>query len=135
MIPYCNAHGIGLIPWGPLHAGDLARAPDATSTRKESRKGTVHERKFSDADTIIVNRVQEIAEKKGWTMGQVALAWIDKKVSSPIVGISSVRTFLFCTYVVNLLIYFVFYQVERLEANVITGKDLTDEEVKYLEEP
>ena len=105
MIPYCNAHGIGLIPWGPLHAGDLARAPDATSTRKESRKGTVHERKFSEADTIIVNRVQEIAEKKGWTMGQVALAWIGKKVSSPIVGISSVRTLLFssCTDVVNLL--------------------------------
>ena len=105
MIPYCNAHGIGLIPWGPLHAGDLARTPDTTSTRKESRKGTVHERKFSEADTIIVNRVQEIAEKKGWTMGQVALAWIGKKVSSPIVGISSVRTLLFssCTDVVNLL--------------------------------
>ena len=90
MIPYCNAHGIGLIPWGPLAAGDLCRPFSETSTRKESAKGTPFERKFSDADKMIISRVEEIAKKRGWTMTQVALAWIDKKVSSPIVGCSSV---------------------------------------------
>lgn len=47
-------------------------------------------------------------------MGQVALAWINKRISSPIIGFSS---------------------VERIdEALGVRGKTLTDEEEKYLEE-
>ena len=93
MIPYCKAHGIGLIPWGPVHAGDLTRPASETSVRKEESKGTPFERKYSEADITIINRVEELAKKKDWTMTQVALAWIDKKVSSPIVGMSSVSDF------------------------------------------
>ena len=91
MIPYCNAHGIGLIPWGPLHAGDLARPVDVTNTtRKVTTKGTIFENKWTDADVEVIKRVNELAAKKGWKPGQVSLAWINKKVSSPIVGVSSV---------------------------------------------
>jgi aryl-alcohol dehydrogenase-like predicted oxidoreductase len=58
--------------------------------------------------------VQEIAEKKGWKMSQVALAWINKRISSPIIGFSS---------------------VDRIdEAIEVRGKTLTEEEEKYLEE-
>ncbi len=85
MIPYCNAHGIGLIPWGPLQAGTLARPLGQQTVRSESS-----DRKFSDADETIIKRVEEIAQKRGCTMAQVALAWIDGKVASPIVGFSSV---------------------------------------------
>jgi len=47
-------------------------------------------------------------------MSHVALAWINKRISSPIIGFSS---------------------VERIdEALEIQGKNLTDEEEKYLEE-
>ena len=47
-------------------------------------------------------------------MSHVALAWINKRISSPIIGFSS---------------------VERIdEALEIQGKTLTDEEEKYLEE-
>ena len=90
MIPYCKAHGIGLIPWGPLQAGDLARPISANSVRKASTKGTIFERKVAEVEKIIISRVEEIAKKKGWEMSQVALAWIGAKVSSPIVGCSSV---------------------------------------------
>ena len=94
MIPYCNAHGMGLIPWGPLHAGDLARSLGQATTRSEHTKGSPFERPHSDADKTIITRVEELAKKKGWTNGQVALAWIGKKVSSPIVGVSSVSEML-----------------------------------------
>ena len=91
MITYCHAHGIGLIPWGPLHDGDLARpVGDTNTTRKQWAKGTPFERKWTEADIEILTRVNELAAKKGWKPGQVSLAWINKKVSSPIVGISSV---------------------------------------------
>jgi len=109
MIPYCNAHGIGIIPWGPLNAGDLAKMPTDESIRKQNRPKIT-----SAADLAVITRVNELATKKGWKMSQVALAWINTKVSSPIVGMSS---------------------PERLEEAIIPDKKLTEEEIKYLEEP
>lgn len=85
MNPYCNAHGIGLIPWSPQHGGDLTHPIDAQTARRATSNNV-----FSEADKTIIAHVEEVAQKRGWTMSQVALAWIDKKVSSPIVGISSV---------------------------------------------
>ncbi len=68
----------------------------------------------SDVDKQIIGRVQELAEKKGWKMSTVALAWINKRVTSPIIGFS---------------------KVERIEdALEVRGKTLTDEEEKCLEE-
>lgn len=92
MIPYCKEHGIGLIPWGPLQNGTLARPLGQTSSRQDSTQGTRMERGISEPDKEIIIRVEEIAKKRGWKMSEVALAWVDGKVSSPIVGISSVRS-------------------------------------------
>jgi len=114
MIPYCHAHGIGLIPWGPLAAGHLARQPGTETARANAVKGSPFETKHSDTDHTIISRVAEIAKKKDWKMGQVALAWMMGTVSSPIVGVSS---------------------PERLEEAIITGKELTKEEIDYLNEP
>lgn len=118
MNKFCNATGVGLVPWSPLNRGHLARpAKDfGTTTRSEA------EQEFSmfgngrgDADLEIVKRVEEIAHKRGWKMAHVALAWTNKRVTSPIIGFSSVDR-----------------MEEAIEAR---GKTLTDEEEKYLEEP
>ncbi|KAJ6616044.1 NADP-dependent oxidoreductase domain-containing protein [Mycena sp. CBHHK59/15] len=114
MIPYCKAHGIGLIPWAPLAAGALARPLGVETTRTKAAKGTVFESSLTEADTTIIGRVKELAEKKGCAMSQIALAWIKLKIDSPIVGISS---------------------VERMEQSLVTGICLSPEEVKYLEDP
>ncbi|KAJ7239263.1 NADP-dependent oxidoreductase domain-containing protein [Mycena rebaudengoi] len=114
MIPYCQEHGIALIPWGPLAAGALARPLGVETARTAAAKGTPFEDKFSDADKAIIGRVEELAEKKGCAMSQIALAWVQLKVDSPIVGISS---------------------IQRLEESVVKDIKLTAEEVKYLEEP
>ncbi|KLO10724.1 Aldo/keto reductase [Schizopora paradoxa] len=114
MIPYCLANGIGLIPWGPLNAGTLAKPYGTESVRQAAFKGTAFETKYSDADKQIVERVGEIAKKKGWTMAEVSLAWMMDTVSSPIVGVSS---------------------PQRLEQSILIGKSLSKEEKEYLEEP
>lgn len=63
----------------------------------------------------IINRVEELAKRKDWTMSQVTLAWTQERVTSPIIGFSS---------------------VERLdEALSARGKELTAEEEAYLEKP
>jgi aryl-alcohol dehydrogenase-like predicted oxidoreductase len=65
------------------------------------------------ADETIA-RVQELAKKHDWKMSHVALAWINKRVTSPIIGFSS---------------------IERMdEALDARGKELTEEEEKHLEE-
>ncbi|KAH7925053.1 Aldo keto reductase [Leucogyrophana mollusca] len=114
MLAYCKYNGIGVIPWAPLGGGDLARPYGVETTRLTSAKGTIFEKKFSESDKVIIGRVEEIAKKKGWKMGQVALAWVNTKVASPIVGVNSIA---------------------RLEESIVTGFELTPEEIAYLEEP
>lgn len=46
---------------------------------------------ISEHDKKIVSRVEELAQKHEWKMTHVALAWINKRVSSPIIGFSSVE--------------------------------------------
>lgn len=70
---------------------------------------------LTEEDKIIIGRVEELAKKKGWKMSQVALAWTVQKGANPIVGFSGVG---------------------RLdEAVAMKGKELTEDEMKYLEEP
>ena len=114
MLAYCKFNGIGVIPWAPLHAGDLARPLGTESVRRTATEGTMLEKKLSEADKAIITRVEELATKKGVKMGQIALAWVGQKVSSPIVGVNS---------------------IQRLEESIVTEVTLTPEEVTYLEEP
>lgn len=134
MNAYCNHHGIGIIPWSPLAGGALARPFGELTARTEATKGSPYEKTLSEADKVIIGRTEEIAKKRGWTMGQVALAWVQSKVSSPIVGVSSVRAGVSLPVSLDGHLH-IGSQPERLEQAIITGKLLTDEEVKYLEEP
>ncbi|KAJ3993848.1 Aldo/keto reductase [Lentinula boryana] len=113
MLAYCNFAGIGVIPWGPLHAGYLARPLGTATPRNEALKGTGFDRVLTSTDKAIVGRVAEIAEHKKWSMAQVALAWILTKVSSPIVGMN---------------------KPERVDEAIIGDKRLSSNEIAYLEE-
>jgi aryl-alcohol dehydrogenase-like predicted oxidoreductase len=85
---YCAFAGIGLIPWGPLNAGLLARPLDAQFTTERSTASPFPPK--PEWKQEIFHRVEKISKEKGWTMSQVALAYVNDKVTSPIVGISSV---------------------------------------------
>ncbi|KAH0834644.1 NADP-dependent oxidoreductase domain-containing protein [Lanmaoa asiatica] len=114
MLAYCKFNGIGVIPWAPLASGALARPVGTETVRLDATKNTVFEQKLSDADKTIIDRVEELANKKGVKMGQIALAWVGQKVASPIVGVNSIG---------------------RLKESIVTDVTLTSEEVTYLEEP
>jgi aryl-alcohol dehydrogenase-like predicted oxidoreductase len=93
MVPFAQHAGIGLIPWGPLNAGRLARPLDAEDTIRTTMYKQVGLMTESEPEDEIVRRVTKLSQDKGWTMAQVSLAWIWDKVTSPIVGVSSVCTF------------------------------------------
>jgi aryl-alcohol dehydrogenase-like predicted oxidoreductase len=85
MIKFCDETGVGLIPWGPLNTGRLARPPrDQDTVRAKTHPD------LSEHDAAIVDRVEEVARKKGIKMSQVALAWINARVTSPISSFSIV---------------------------------------------
>ncbi|RUS22687.1 NADP-dependent oxidoreductase domain-containing protein, partial [Endogone sp. FLAS-F59071] len=110
MNPYCLDSGVGLIPWAPIAGGRL-------TAKNRNTERSKNQEQLSDIDANIVDRVSELAEKKGVTPSQIALAWLFTKpaVSAPIVGIGKEK------YLVD--------AVQSLEVK------LDEAEIKYLEEP
>jgi 1-deoxyxylulose-5-phosphate synthase len=90
MIGVCQSEGIGVIPWSPLARGRLSRAWQSESTKRvETDKfGNAMYSKTEEADRKVVDRLGEVAEKRGVPRAQLALAWLLSKpaVNSPIVG-------------------------------------------------
>jgi aryl-alcohol dehydrogenase-like predicted oxidoreductase len=93
MIPLCIDQGVGVIPWSPLARGFLA------GTRTRTREGERRTRR-SETDPLqdewyggpedfdVVDRVVELADARGVSSAQIALAWLLHKpgVTAPIVG-------------------------------------------------
>ncbi|KAK1546976.1 iolS [Colletotrichum paranaense] len=115
MIRFCNETGVGLIPWAPLSRGRLARSTAIQTGRAlADTAATTGGHGTSDVDLQIIGRVADIATSRAWPMAHVALAWLNKRVTSPIVGCSS---------------------IERLDEVVASnGRELTDDEERLLEE-
>ena len=90
MIGLCLAEGIGVLPWSPLARGRLTRAWQSETTRRSEtdRFGNSMYSRTEEDDRRVVDRLGEIAGKRGVPRAQVALAWLLSKpaVTSPIVG-------------------------------------------------
>jgi aryl-alcohol dehydrogenase-like predicted oxidoreductase len=94
MLPLCAAEGIGVIPWSPLARGRLARDWDETIARSETDEfGKTLYAKTADADRKVVERVAEVAARRGVPRAQVALAWLLAKpvLTAPIVGATKLQ--------------------------------------------
>jgi aryl-alcohol dehydrogenase-like predicted oxidoreductase len=92
MVKYCNFAGIGMISYHALGAGKLARPLGADDTTRSQVMNDMMPwfRNPQESENEIRRRVEKIARDKGWTMTQVALAWINARVTSPIVGVTTV---------------------------------------------
>lgn len=119
MIPLCLAEGVGVIPWSPLARGFL------TGTRRQDSYGETA-RSLSDeysralytpqTDFEIIDRVAELAQRRGVKRATIALAWMLQKpgITAPIIGASKMG-----------------HLEDGLAALEIK---LAEEEMKYLEE-
>ena len=116
MVPYCQENGIALTPYSALAAGRLSRKPGETSERLE--KDAYAKFKYdatAQQDGVIIERVAELAEKRGVTMTEISLAWLLTKVAAPVVGATKR------------------HHIEG--AAKATELVLTDEEIAWLEAP
>ncbi|MEU8831987.1 aldo/keto reductase [Streptomyces sp900116325] len=114
MLPLCADQGVGVIPWSPLARGRLTRAWDTTSARSETDE--FGKTLYQDTDRHIVDAVAAIADERGVTRAQVALAWLLRQpgVTAPIVGATKPQ------------------HLDDAVASV--GLQLSDDECKRLEE-
>src|SRR5215207_7976681 len=75
MMGLCADQGIGVIPWSPLARGRLTRDWEEATERSETDNfGKVLYSAMVDADRRIVERVAGVANKRGVSRAQVALA-------------------------------------------------------------
>ncbi|PWD51047.1 aldehyde oxidase [Serinibacter arcticus] len=79
VLPALAELGIGFVPFSPLGKGFLTGTVDASTAFTEGDvRGTIP--RFTaenrDANQVLVARVRELAEARGATPGQVALAWL-----------------------------------------------------------
>lgn len=120
MIPLCVDQGIGIIPWSPLARGFLAgnrRRQDFGETKRAKGDEMAQRMYYQDSDFRVVDRVGEVAQRRGVSNACVALAWMLSKpyVTAPIIGASKLE------------------QLDDL-AKAVDLK-LAAEEIKALEEP
>jgi 1-deoxyxylulose-5-phosphate synthase len=93
MIPYCIDQGIGIIPWSPLARGFLAgnRTRDKGGETPRSKSDHyAHNYYYAGNDFDTLDRVTDLAGRRGVSPAQIALAWMLHKpgITSPIIGAS-----------------------------------------------
>lgn len=118
MMPLCSTERVGVLPWSPLARGRLTRDWNETSNRMEKDEfGKTLYTTTVDSDRKIIERVAEIATKRGVSRAQVALAWIAQKpfITAPIVGATKPH--------------------HLDDAAAALSLNLTSEEIAALEEP
>lgn len=115
MVKLCKEDNIALTPYSALAGGRLSKHRGETSKRlREDSYARFKYGETESVDSAIIDRVADIAEKRGASMTEVSLAWLLTKVTSPVVGAT---------------------KVSHIDGAVkSTQLALTDEEISYLEE-
>jgi 1-deoxyxylulose-5-phosphate synthase len=121
MFPLCLDEGVGTVVWSPLARGRLARGFDqAKAGARAETDGAYADLLYgltAESDREILEQVGAVADARGISRAQVALAWLMSKdvVSAPIVGASST------------------HQIDDAVAAIDVR--LTDDEILALERP
>ena len=116
MARLCAEDNIAMTPYSALAGGRLSKRPGETSKRlEEDSYAKFKYDATAEQDAAIINRVAELAEKRGVSMTEISLAWLLTKVTSPVVGATKLHHIEGAAKAAELI--------------------LTPEECAYLEEP
>jgi aryl-alcohol dehydrogenase-like predicted oxidoreductase len=96
VIPYCNAHSVGILPYFPLAGGFLTgkyRRGEAAPPGSRGESSPYVQRYMTDANYDKVEKLTAWAEARGHTMGELAHAWLlsQPRISSVISGATSIQ--------------------------------------------
>jgi aryl-alcohol dehydrogenase-like predicted oxidoreductase len=94
LLPMAQTYGIGIIPWSPLAGGLLTgkysrtAEPPRGSRYENVKENKVQQQRYTEPSFDVIERVAALAEEKGCSLSQFALAWCVQQagVTSPIIG-------------------------------------------------
>ena len=96
IVPAAVDAGLGMLPWSPLGGGWLSgkyrrdqRPVGATRLGEDPNRGMeAYDRRGTDGTWRVIDAVQKVAEDRGRSMAEVAIAWVTARpgVSSTILG-------------------------------------------------
>jgi diketogulonate reductase-like aldo/keto reductase len=91
MLPLCLSEGVGAIPWSPLARGRLTRPWSDEPPTARAESDTYARSLFARTAAIdkpVVERLHDVAHKRGLPSSQIALAWMlnNPAITAPIVG-------------------------------------------------
>lgn len=87
MAPFCYDQNIAMTPYSALAGGRLSRLPgESTKRQREDSYARFKYDNTKKADGKVIERVVEIAEKRGVSMTEISLAWLLLKVTAPVAG-------------------------------------------------
>jgi aryl-alcohol dehydrogenase-like predicted oxidoreductase len=95
LVPFCQTHNVGIIPWGPLAGGFLTgkyrRDQDATTDMRLSSKNLLsnpYRHVQTETNWRKLDGLVNFAAKRGHSAGELALAWLLTKpcISTVIAG-------------------------------------------------
>jgi aryl-alcohol dehydrogenase-like predicted oxidoreductase len=94
LLPMARTYGFGVIPWSPLGGGLLTgkyrrgEEPPSDSRFAGYENNPIQRRRMTERIFDVIEGLQPLAEAKGVTLSQLALAWCVAQpgVTSPIIG-------------------------------------------------
>ena len=92
MAKLCAEDHIAMTPYSALAGGRLSKHPGDTSKRltEDSYAKSKYDA-TADQDRRIIDRVAELADRRGVSMTEISLAWLLTKVTAPVVGATKLR--------------------------------------------
>ncbi|MET8213564.1 aldo/keto reductase [Streptomyces sp. NPDC005373] len=121
MLPLCADEGVTTMVWSPLARGRLARPFDqASAGERAATDGSYADLLYkanAHSDRVIIDEVGAVADARGVSRAQVALAWLRRNpvVAAPLVGARTIQ------------------QIDDAVASL--DLELTDDEAHRLEAP
>jgi 1-deoxyxylulose-5-phosphate synthase len=93
MLPLCREEGIGVIPWSPMARGFVMgnRGPEDPGATVRARADDYGRSIYCQpSDFEMVNRITEVACKRGVSNARIALAWVAQQpgITAPVFGAS-----------------------------------------------
>jgi len=91
-VKLCGEKNIAMTPYSVLAGGRLSKRPGETSKRlQEDSYAHLKYDATAKQDSIIIDRVMQLADKYGVSMTEISLAWLLTKVAAPVVGATKLR--------------------------------------------
>ncbi len=91
LLPFCRAHGVGIIPYSPLAGGMLTgkyRSGEPVPSGVRGHNNPGFQQQLTERNLTLVGRLESFARDQGHTVGELAIAWLLSRpeVSSVIAG-------------------------------------------------